>query len=133
MRSLQDRMWADALDMLARAERMRRQAYQPGDSPAQQAAWEPPVDVLDTGSELLIVAALPGVSSDHVSVSLEGAHVVITGSRVPPPALRTADIHRLELPQGRFERRVLLPAGRYGQIGLTMQDGCLYVALRKMP
>ncbi len=133
MRSLQDRMWADALGMLARAERMRRQGYQPGEGLGRLAAWEPPVDVLDTGSELLIVAALPGVSSEHVKVKLDGPHVVIAGSRVPPEALRTAQIHRLELPQGRFERRVPLPPGRYDQIGLRMQDGCLFVGLRKMP
>ena len=133
MRSLQDRMWADALGMLARAERMRRQAYQPGDGPNRQAAWEPPVDVLDAGAELLIVAALPGVAREHVKVAIEGPYVVISGSRVPPEALRTADILRLELPQGRFQRRVPLPPGRYDQIGLRMQDGCLYVGLRKMP
>lgn len=133
MRSLQDRMWADALGMLARAERMQRQAYRPGESPGRQIAWEPPVDVLDTGGELLIVAALPGVAREHVKVTLEGPHVVITGSRIPPEALRTADIHRLELPQGRFQRRVPLPPGRYGEIGMRMQDGCLYVGLRKMP
>lgn len=133
MRSLQDRMWADALGMLARAERVHSQSYQPGDKPAGRVAWEPPVDVLDTGGELLIVAALPGVANDQVSVALDGPYVVIAGSRMPPPALRTADIHRLELPQGRFERRVPLPPGRYGQIGLSMKDGCLYVALRKVP
>ncbi|TPW28742.1 Hsp20/alpha crystallin family protein [Pararhizobium mangrovi] len=126
-------MWAEALGMLARADRAQRQLYQPGDGPAQQAAWEPPVDILDTGGDVLIVAALPGVAREDVKVTLDGADVVLTGARVPPAALRTADIHRMELPQGRFHRRVPLPPGRYDQVSLEMQAGCLYVALRKTP
>ena len=39
--------------------------------------------------------------------------LLIAGERVLPQELRTATIHRLELPQGRFERQVPLPAGRY--------------------
>ncbi|HET7412758.1 MAG TPA: Hsp20/alpha crystallin family protein [Pararhizobium sp.] len=130
MRSLQDRMWADALGMLARAEQLQRQLYQPAE---RQAGWEPPVDVLESDAEVLIVAALPGVGRDQVEVAIEGPCVVISGIRGAPEALRTAVVHRLELPQGRFERRVPLPPGRYGEIALKMRDGCLYVGLRKMP
>ena len=39
---------------------------------------------------------------------------------------------RLELPQGYFERRVPLPAGRYDQIRHRTQDGLLVVSLRKL-
>jgi HSP20 family molecular chaperone IbpA len=46
--------------------------------------------------------------------------------------LRTAVIHRLELPQGRFERRIPLPAGRYGAIKSAAADGCLLITLQKM-
>jgi len=50
---------------------------------------------------------------------------------VLPPELRTATIHRLELPQGRFERRVRLPTGRYRDVRRSAADGCLVVTLRK--
>lgn len=131
MRNLQDRMWAEALGMLARAEQMQRQLYQPGG--ARQRHWEPPVDILETDDEVLIVAALPGVGRSDVSVSLDGADLVIAGRRVAPEAMRTAVIHRLELPQGSFARRVPLPPGTYDQVGMQMRDGCLVVGLRKMP
>lgn len=133
MRNLQDRMWAEALGMLARAERAQRHLYQPGDARERYASWEPPVDVLETADAVLIVAALPGVSRADVAVKLEGASVVIAGRRVSPDEMRTAVIHRLELPHGRFERRVPLPPGEYDQVGLQMSDGCLVVGLRKMP
>jgi HSP20 family molecular chaperone IbpA len=133
MRDLQDRMWAEALGMLARAEQMQRQLYQPGGARQRQASWEPPVDVLETDDQVLIVAALPGVSRSDVDVLLEGGTLVIAGLRVAPEAMRTAVIHRLELPQGSFERRVPLPPGHYDQVGLQMRDGCLIVGLRKVP
>jgi HSP20 family protein len=35
------------------------------------------------------------------------------------------------LPQGRFERRIALPTGRYNQISKDSVDGCLLITLRK--
>lgn len=131
MRNPQDWMWAGALDMLARTERLHRQLFQPSMSQPVQAGWEPPVDVLETEREVLVIAALPGVGSDHVEAVIDGGCLIITGERAVPEALRTAAIHRMELPQGRFERRIPLPRGRYGQVSRHMVDGCLLVSLLK--
>ncbi len=127
-----DWMWGDALDVLARAERLHRQLFQPSADSARQASWEPPVDVLETEAHVLIIAALPGVSDAAIQLAIEGPVLVIAGERTVPSELRTAVIHRLELPQGRFERRVPLPAGRYDQIHRQVTNGCLVVSLRKI-
>jgi hypothetical protein len=37
----------------------------------------------------------------------------------------------MELPQGRFMRRIPLPRGAYDQIAKTAQDGCVCISLRK--
>ena len=124
-------MWSDACEMLARAERMHRQLFQPMRAVARQPAWEPPVDILETDSELLIFVALPGVASDRVEAAIHGADLLIAGTRTLPAALQTAAIHRLELPQGRFERRVRLPPGRYGAVRRAVIDGCLLITLQK--
>jgi HSP20 family molecular chaperone IbpA len=116
--------------MLARAERMHRQFFQPQRS-RRTPAWEPPVDVLETQREVLVLVALPGVDPDRVQAGIEDGDLVILGSRTIPEALRDAVIHRLELPQGRFERRVALPAGRYDQVRRAAVDGCLLITLRK--
>ena len=127
-----DWMWAEALDMLARTERMHRQLFQPVVGP-NLPAWEPPVDLLETAEEVLIVAALPGVPESHVNVTIEGAQLVLTGERPAPAQMaRVTRIHRMELPQGRFERRVPLPPGRYDAAGKQFADGCLFVTLRKV-
>ncbi|MGH6958309.1 MAG: Hsp20/alpha crystallin family protein [Caulobacteraceae bacterium] len=124
-------MWSEALQVLARAERMHRQLFQP--VPRQvQVAWEPPVDVLETEREVLVLAALPGVDVAKVEAAIEGGVLVIEGRRVLPPELRSAKIHRMELPQGRFERRVPLPAGRYETVTRSEAHGCLLISLSKV-
>jgi HSP20 family protein len=125
-------MWSEACEMLARAERLHRDLFKPARSSAMLAAWEPPVDVLESEREVLVLVALPGVNPDHVEAAIEDGILVIAGTRVLPPQLRTAVIHRLELPQGRFERRVRIPAGRYSDVRRASVDGCLVITLRKV-
>lgn len=127
-----DWMWSEACDMLARAERMHREFFRPARSVSRAPAWEPPVDVLETESDVQVLMALPGVDPERVEAAIEGADLVVAGIRVLPAALRTAIIHRLELPQGRFERRVRLPAGRYASVRREMADGCLMITLQKV-
>jgi HSP20 family molecular chaperone IbpA len=124
-------MWSEACDMLARAERLHREFFRPVRSAALVPTWEPPVDILETGREVLVLVALPGVDPDKVEVAIEGDALVVEGTRVLPAELRTAVIHRLELPQGRFARRVRLPAGRYSDVRRSTVHGCLAVTLEK--
>ena len=118
--------------MLARAEQLHRQLFQPTRAKGRSLAWEPPVDVLETEQELLIIVALPGVDPDRVKVSIDGPELIVAGARVMPPQLQTAVIHRLELPQGHFERRIRLPAGQYEHVSRDAAYGCLVVTLLKM-
>jgi len=124
-------MWSEACEMLARAERLHRELFRPVGSVARLPSWEPPVDVLETERDVLVLVALPGVQADAVEAAIEDADLVISGTRVLPPELRTAVIHRLELPQGRFERRLRLPPGRYSAVHRSTVDGCLLITLTK--
>ena len=45
---------------------------------------------------------------------------------------RRAVIHRMEIPLGRFERRIALPPGRYALAGQELNDGCLLIVLSKL-
>jgi HSP20 family molecular chaperone IbpA len=123
-------MWSEALSMLARAERLREQMFQPASG--LDANWRPPVDMLETDREVLVLAALPGVEVDKVEAVISGGTLVISGARQLPLELRTAKIHRLELPQGRFERRIHLPPGRYDGVKRSSVNGCLLVSLSKV-
>jgi HSP20 family protein len=123
-------MWSEAVEMLARAERMHRELFRPA-AGRPIPTWEPPVDVLETENEVLVLVALPGVDLEKVETVIEGAYLVVAGSRMLPPELATAVIHRLELPQGRFERRVQLPAGHYGAVRRAAVQGCVVITLQK--
>ena len=117
--------------MLTRAERLHREFFRPARPASRLPAWEPPVDVLETQHEILVIVALPGGSAESVEVATDAGELVFAGIRTLPAELRTAVIHRMELPQGRFERRVRLPAGRYGVIRRSLIDGCLLISIQK--
>jgi HSP20 family protein len=124
-------MWSEACEVLARAERLHQEFFRPTGSVSTQPVWEPPADVLETDRAVLVLLALPGVDPNRVEAVIEGDCLVVVGLRVLPPELQSAVIHRLELPQGRFERRIRLPAGRYADVGRAMSNGCLVITLKK--
>lgn len=123
-------MWAEACDALVRAEKLQREFFRPGPQ-GQRPTWEPPVDIFETGRELWIVAALPGVEARLVEISVSDGVLTIAGERRPPAAQRVAAIHRMELPLGRFERRIALPAGTFEMARRDLADGCLTLTLIK--
>ena len=59
-RTVADLMWADALARLARADRLHQEFFRPAPT-----GWEPPVDLLETDQELILMAALPGVRASR--------------------------------------------------------------------
>ncbi len=115
--------------MLARAE--RPDAAATPRRAARAAAWTPAVDVIETEGAVLILVSLPGVAAEAVEAALEGDSVLVSGRRTLPPELQTAVIHRLELPMGRFERRIPIPPGRYDGVRRDTRDGCLLISLHK--
>jgi HSP20 family protein len=122
-------MWAEALEMLQSAERLQRQFFQIGQG---GAPWEPPVDVYQAGDDLWIFLALPGVPAEHIETVFDGATLIVHGERPLPSAARGASIHRLEIPYGRFERRITLPGGHYQVLQRVLENGCLVLGLRKL-
>ena len=125
-------MWAEACEMLNRAERLHRHFFAPQRSASPLPVWQPPVDIFETDREVMILVALPGVDPAAVEAVIEDGTLRVAGLRLLPPELRSAAIHRLELPQGRFERQVPLPPGRYSaQVRHTLVNGCLLVRLDK--
>lgn len=129
-RDLEAWMWAEACEALARAERMHRQFFRLGQT-GPRPSWEPPVDIFESEEALWIVAALPGVDAAHLEIDMKNGVLVLAGERPSPAVQRAAAIRRLEIPQGRFERRIALPAGRYELARRDIADGCLTLMLRK--
>ncbi|CAA9889084.1 conserved hypothetical protein [Candidatus Methylobacter favarea] len=131
IRNLESWMWAEACDLLDQADRLHRQFFRPAVMNAKRCTWEPPVDVYETCDEFIIMIALPGVTQEHVRIMLEDDHLIIEGER-NLPAKAESHIRRLEIPYGRFERHIAMPAGRF-EIGTReLVNGCLLISLRKI-
>lgn len=124
-------MWLQAIEMLEKADRLSRLRFYVQRSRPRLTAWEPPVDMVETSDLLRITVVLPGISVDQVEIRLEGGMLRIAGERQAPIEPSTTHIHRLEIPFGRFERRIHLPAGRYELLESRYQHGCLALIFRK--
>jgi HSP20 family molecular chaperone IbpA len=124
-------MWAEACALLERAEQLRRQFFEPARDGAVHARWEPPVDIFETDSELVILAALPGVAPEAVQVEFGSGLLRISGSRTLPTRGRNARIVRLEIPYGGFERRIALQTDRLKLTVRELIDGCLVLTFAK--
>lgn len=125
------RMWAEACELLEQAERLQRQFFRPAGE-ALRPAWEPPVDVFETEEDLCISVALPGVEPEDVRIVIQDRMLTVAGQRRLPVESRAGMIHRVEIPHGRFERRIVLPVGRYELRRRDLSNGCLTLSLRKL-
>ena len=97
-------MWSEALTMLERAERLQRQFFTHA-----HAAWEPPVDIVESQEGLQIQVALPGVAADSITITLDAAGITVSALRPFPCRDSASHVHRIEIPYGRFERQIGLP------------------------
>ena len=121
----------EAIDMLDRAERLQRQFFHPPQFGQPRASWAPPVDMFAQGDALIVLVALPDVSPACVEVLHEGSTLTVRGLRPLPAACRRAEILRLEIPYGRFERHIELPRERFAAPRTEFLDGCLVITLER--
>ena len=133
-------MWQQASDLLQQVERIHMNFLQIAagvqyrTSHGRSPAWEPPVNVVETDESLWVIAGLPGVGADRVSVRLEGRELLIAGDRPLPKCCNDGELKIWEIPLGRFERRLTLIEGREAlAVGeVSLQNGLLIIELRKV-
>ncbi len=132
-RDPRDWMWHEALELLKDASRLQRQFFHQAGGGAG-VRWEPPVDVYENAEEgaYWILVALPGVDPQQVEVLVQGGMLVVHGERPLPVESRRAAIRRLEIPYGRFERRIEMPPGEFELAAKHLENGCLLIGLRRV-
>jgi HSP20 family molecular chaperone IbpA len=131
-------MWTRACELIDRAERLHRQFFQPQFfqprvEPVPDVYWEPPADIVETESEVLVTIALPGVDAGAVKVSVDSGELSVVGFRRPSSIPRGSIVHRLEIPYGRFERQIAFPGMRLRLDQSELADGNLTLRFSKQP
>ncbi len=86
------------------------------DTPTTPAAgplrrWIPPMDLVETDSEFVLRADLPGLSESDVSLELEHNVLPISGERESEREERQEGCYRIERSTGSFRRSLKLPEG----------------------
>jgi HSP20 family molecular chaperone IbpA len=123
-------MCAEACALIERTERMQRDFCRPlgGD---ENSGWEPPIDIYETERQLWVQTAQPGVKPWDLKLAIVAHLLAVTGVRPVPSIARKAKIHRLEIPYGRFERRMPFGSTPIELNQWDLDDGCLSVVLTK--
>jgi HSP20 family molecular chaperone IbpA len=78
-----------------------------------------------------VITAMPGVKPAAVRAEIEGTTLIVTGVRPIPAAARGANIVRLEIPYGRFERRIAI-SSRLRLISQELENGSLKLTFTKV-
>ncbi len=97
-----------------------------------EKSWRPPLDVIETPKEIVIVMEIAGARKEDITVSLEGDILRIAGQRQPPGDIDPTRLHQIELDFGEFERNLRLP-GPLSQkkVAATYKDGFLRIVIPK--
>ncbi len=96
------------------------------------ARWTPPVDIHETGDRFVLTAEIPGLALDEIHLEIRPDLLTLRGERPLVRSVSGLSYHRIERPNGSFQRSFRLP-GAVDPDGAraTYQDGVLEVLLPK--
>jgi HSP20 family protein len=129
--------WSDLERTFSTVDELRRRMqYMFGDVEAAALATDtnwPRTSVYDTGTELVLVADVPGVKEEELDLTLKQEELTLSGERkVDVPANHSS--HRQERRGARFSRTFTLPCKVDADaLSAELKDGVLTVKLPKAP
>ena len=122
---------------LNRLEQAMNQVFENGRAHGKSAesvpTWQPPVDVFEDASKIVLVADLPGVEEKDLELSVDKNVLTVKGSRKSGEPADAAH-RRLERVQGNFSRAFTLPQSiDVENIRAELKNGVLTLTLSKKP
>ena len=100
--------------------------------PFGRVDWMPPVDVSETGKEVVVHAEVPGMDAKDIDIALNGRILTIRGERKEEKEEKKRSYHRIERRYGSFFRSFELPADvDASAVEATYKDGVLKLSLPK--
>ncbi len=95
-------------------------------------SWIPAVDIVETDSDYVLRADLPGLTEQDVNVELHNDVLTISGERKSEHEERKQGYYRVERSSGSFRRSVRLPEGVTPEsVKATFERGVLEVTVPK--
>ncbi len=113
-------------------QRIERLFEEDGEGRRGGGVWVPVVDICDEGETFVVTAEIPGMALSDIDVEIVGDRLVLRGERTGGPEEGPRTFHRMERPEGPFQRSFRLPdevdpAG----VKATYKEGVLTVTLPK--
>lgn len=103
-----------------------------GRGEAVSGHWSPAVDIYETAEQFVLVAEVPGISQEEIDLEINDDVLVLRGERPASTSEASHSYHRLERPNGMFQRAFRLPAEvEPAGVAATCRDGVLSVVLPK--
>jgi HSP20 family protein len=94
--------------------------------------WVPAMDLMETETDFVVRADLPGMSESDVNIELEDNVLTISGEREAEHEERKAGYYRVERSSGAFRRSLTLPEGVDAEaVKATFDRGVLEVTIPK--
>lgn len=95
--------------------------------------YEPPIDLFETKDKIFLIAEVPGVKKQDLSIAIGPTMVLIQGTKPQPELLhQSASFHNLEIAYGKFKKRVYLPHRIIAKsTQVSLKDGILTMELYK--
>lgn len=80
-----------------------------GSEDMAEGVWQPPVDIYEDETEVVIKAELPGIDQKDIEVKIENNTLILRGERTHEQTVRKENYHRVERYYGSFQRSFYLP------------------------
>lgn len=128
--------WDAFQDMLTLREAMSQLLEEsvvptPGNTRSTQG-FVPALDLSETPEAFIVEAAVPGITSDDLNITVENNVLLISGEMREEEERKERNYHRVERRFGSFQRSVALPnTVKADQISAKLENGLLHLEIPK--
>jgi HSP20 family protein len=129
--------WDPSKDLSLMQERLNRLFSDPNENASEisdHGRFLPPVDILETKTEVKLRVELPGVRKSDIEIQIEGDVLILKGERKFEKEVDQEHYYRMECSYGAFQRTFTLPKSiRKEKVQANMEKGILEIRLPKEP
>lgn len=130
------RRWDPFMDLAVLQEKVNRafneQISQEGPEAANTRAWGPVVDVLETATDVIVRAELPGIDKEAIDIEVTSDQLSIKGERKVAEEDRDKYV-RMERPYGPFQRSFSIGVPvQHDKVRASYKDGVLEIRIPKV-